>query len=286
MSAFYVYDGHIRFASMGSLTDEDKGAFHTKPLNKRRDMLLPFYACSPYLMLTLGKVAFVHAGFVASDGSDVYADALRRQQLLDAAPLEEDTSLVDFFEPTQGGEDEAKLIWTRAYAQSTHDAVCAASAPHEHFELIAVGHCVTHEYAPLAPLFADQCGRIDKADAGCVLTRDCRTNGKGPLIALVDTGMSAVFRDGNAVTKVKKNSTRAVGMLVLSKGPHASAHELRKVDDYHVYRIRATSEISFLLQDGNVAQDAGSWLDAGVSMFGNGDTYRSSRSSRSSRRPF
>ena len=272
---FYVYDGHIRFASMGLLTDEDKGAFLTKPLNKRRDMLLPFYACSPYLMLTLGKVAFVHAGFVASDGSDVYADALRRQRLLDAAPLEEDTSLVDFFEPTQGGEDEAKMLWTRAYAQSTHDAVCAASAPHEHFELIAVGHCVTHEYAPLAPLFADQCGRIDKADAGCVLTRDCRANGKGPLIALVDTGMSSVFRAGDAATKVRTNSTRAVGMLVLSR-PQVRAHELRKVDDYHVYRIRAMSEMRFLREDGKEEQDAG----GESTQFGHRNTHRSSRFSR------
>ena len=272
---FYVYDGHLRFASMGLLPpalDKDKGAFLTRQLNKRRDMLVPFYACSPYLMLTLGKVAFVHAGFVASDGSDVYADALRRQQLLDAAPLEEDTSLVDFFQPTQGGEDEAKVLWTRAYAESPHDAVCTASSTHERFELIAVGHCVTHDYATLDPLFTDQCG-IDKA-SGCVITRDCRANGNGPLIALVDTGMSAVFRGGDAATKVKTNSTREVGMLVLSKPP-VSAYELRKVDDYHVYRIRAMSEMRFLPKDGKVA-------DAEVSRFGNRATSQSSRPSPSS----
>jgi hypothetical protein len=132
---------------------------------------------------------------------------------------------------------------------------CKANTSHENFELIAVGHCVTHQYKSkpsIDSLFHEQCKDYDTN--GCVLTRDCRTkDGKGPLLALVDTGMSATYRKGgDAKNLVVQNSTREVGMLLLSKSEER-AYEIRKVDDYHVYRILSMKETRFLQKNGESA---------------------------------
>jgi hypothetical protein len=251
---FYVYYGHMQFARMGMQPrDKLERAFITGQLLNRRNMLLPFYACSPYLMLTLGKIAFVHAGFVWQ-GSDRYLEALKKQTVLDTATLHANTNLVDFFEPTRSDATTLRFLWTREYFDE-HAVACKANTSHENFELIAVGHCVTHQYKSkpsIESLFDEQC-RGYTTD-GCVLTRDCRTEGgKGPLLALVDTGMSATYRDGKTAKEmVVKNSTREVGMLLLSRFEER-AHELRKVDDYHVYRIRSMKETRFLQKNGESA---------------------------------
>jgi hypothetical protein len=252
---FYVYYGHMQFARMGMQQPRDKleRAFITGQLLNRRNMLIPFYACSPYLMLTLGKVAFVHAGFVWQ-GSDQYNEALKKQTVLDTAALHANTNLVDFFEPTRSDANTLRFLWTREYFDE-HEVACKANTSHD-FELIAVGHCVTHEYKSKQPsierLLDEQCNGY--TTNGCVLTRDCRTeDGKGPLLALVDTGMSATFRNGGDATNlVVQNSTREVGMLLLSKSEER-AYEIRKVDDYRVYRILSMKETRFLQKNGESA---------------------------------
>jgi hypothetical protein len=225
-------------------------------LYARRDMLLPFYACSPYIMLTFGKVAFVHAGFVdKSRVGGVYADALKRQTQLDDAPLEADTDLVEFFAPTRpeayARADTPYVLWSRGYAVLDHEGACdAENEAHKRFELIAVGHCVTHLYlngeSGLEQVGRAQCADITGAQ-GCVITRDCSV-GKArtaPLIALVDTGMSAAFRGPN-----ESNESRGVGMLLLAEEKRTTV-ELRVVDKYYVYRIRALNGMSALGPAGN-----------------------------------
>jgi hypothetical protein len=196
----------------------------------------------------MGRAAFVHAGFVSDHNLDRYDDALARQRLLNEAPLEIEVSgLLSFFAPTKGTPVE---LWSRAYAE---DKPCTKGEAHKHFDLIAVGHCVTHEesYEHLTPLRAKQCGNDFTGTHGCVLTRDCKTTG-GPLIALVDTGMSASMRirgAGEHQDVTTQNKSRQVGMLVLDT-TQRSGESLGIVGKYNVYRIRAMREMRFLLKNG------------------------------------
>jgi hypothetical protein len=235
----HVEAKHLSFApSSGDLGRRRQRM--SDPRIGRRDMLLPFYACQPFLMLTLGKAIFAHAGFVhESGGSDnIYTDALARQTLLDNATLDEHTDLLAFFQPTKG---ELPVFWARGYAVLPHVTACyATNEAHKRFELIAVGHCVTHTFKWLD--LAGQCNNDTKGTDGCVITRDCVG---GPLIALVDTGMSASFRDDD------RNEKRSVGMLLLDKTDRGLP-EMRKVDDYHVYRIQARQFAWLLKPNGKV----------------------------------
>ena len=249
----YVEQVHWTFAPSCRSVEIAK-TYRQDPILGRRDMLLPFYACSPYIMLTFGKVAFVHAGFVwgpvriaeglPNNAEHIFRDAMQMQQSLDDAPLDEGTDLVKLFEITNNAPD---VIWARGYAQLDHDGACDRGNPaHKRFELIAVGHCITHDHKD-KNLVARQCGGLhsltDATDAtGCVLTRDCDG---GPLIALVDTGMAAAFR-GNG----QDNATRAVGILLLDEKELAT-EALRTVGGHHVYRIRALNSMELIDHKGD-----------------------------------
>jgi hypothetical protein len=260
----YVDDKHAHFAPSGCAVSRAKEKLEgwSYDLFARRDMLLPFYACSPYIMLRFGKVAFVHAGFVEKGVTGVYADAIRRQKQLDKAPLEHDTDLVAFFAPTSSDSHTPYVLWSTGYATLDHIEACdAANEAHQKFELIAVGHCVTHLYEEnkLGELGAAQCGDTTH---GCVITRDCRErpDDTAPLIALVDTGMSAAFR-------AEGNDARGVGMLLLDK-QQRETDELRVVDNYYVYRISALEGMSVLDLAGNEQK-----VEMPASAFGRGRQY-------------
>ena len=238
----YVEKAHIAFASffVDLATQRQREKYN---MICRRDMLMPFYACSPYVMLTLGTTVFAHAGFVKEKGSSdsVYSDALISQRALDRAELDEQTDLVKFFRPTKGIMD---VMWSRGYAELPLERACdAQNEAHKKFELIVVGHCVTHTYDTLD--LAGQCAGDVTGEKGCVITRDCLD---GPLIALVDTGMSASFRSNTSET----NETRGVGMLLLDKSRH-KLPELRKVGPYHVYRLRALERACLIDHHGSVS---------------------------------
>lgn len=255
----YVEDAHVAFAgTCGTVALARIGA--SFPLIWRRNMLLPFYACSPYLMLTFGKTVFVHAGFVSEapggGAPDIYGDALRRQAALDGARLERaDVAnvgenigvLVSMFLPTKGLPGPG-VIWARGYAMLSHEGACdKRNAAHQKFELIVVGHCVTHAFPQIQSLLAEQCAGDTEGATGCVITRDCRGNGaSAPLIALVDTGMSASFRDGAS------NVERGVGLLLLDKTKRETA-ELRVVDGYYVYRLRTLERTCLVDAGGRTA---------------------------------
>jgi hypothetical protein len=254
----YVEDAHVAFAgTCGTVALARIGA--SFPLIWRRNMLFPFYACSPYLMLTLGKTVFVHAGFVSEapgGGADIYGDALRRQAALDGARLERAETanvgenigvLVSMFLPTKGLPGPG-AIWARGYAMLSHEGACdKRNAAHQKFELIVVGHCVTHVFPQIQSLLAEQCAGDTEGATGCVVTRDCRGDGaSAPLIALVDTGMSAPFRDGAS------NVERGVGLLLLDKTKRETA-ELRVVDGYYVYRLRTLERTCLVDAGGRTA---------------------------------
>jgi hypothetical protein len=243
----YVEQIHFDFAQCASSRHTRfAGDDEFDPLYRgRQQMLLPFYACSPYLMLTMGEIAFAHAGFVNDHGQDVYKKSVEKQILLDKSNLDE-TNLADFLQQTKEGPFLPTVIDTRRYASGNP---CDEHYGHNRFKLVAVGHCVTHQYTNLSPLMKEQCDNDTLGTHGCVLTRDCRgTN--GPLIALVDTGMSAAMRIRGDQDLTTQNKSRQVGMLVLDK-TQRSGESLGKVNDkYNVYRIRAMSEMRFLLNNG------------------------------------
>ncbi len=249
----YVEQIHFDFAQCASsrhtrLDGDD--AF--EPLYRgRQQMLLPFYACSPYLILTMGEIAFAHAGFVADDGRDVFDASVEKQGSLDGRTLDV-SNLADFLAPAEGELGVHTVISNRAYAERKNP--CGAHYGHNQFKLVAVGHCVTHQYTNLNPLLTAQCAKDTSGTHGCVLTRDCTTTASGgPLIALVDTGMSAAMRTrvpGKDPDVTTQNKSRQVGMLVLDT-TQRSGESLGIVNDrYNVYRIRAMREMRFLLNNG------------------------------------
>lgn len=248
----YVEPKHWTFAPSCRSVEIAK-AYRGEPMFWRRDMLLPFYACSPYVILTFGKVAFVHGGFVWGDArlgeepnnaKNIFNDAIEMQKKLSDAPLEEGTDLAEFFESTNNAPD---VTWARGYADLEHEEACDAENPaHQMFELIAVGHCITHDHKD-KDLVHGQCGDLT-GNTGCVLTRDCHG---GPLIALVDTGMSATFRRNG-----QDNAKRAVGMLLLDERD-LGTQALRKVGDHYVHRIRALDRMEVLDRKGEPVSKPG-----------------------------
>jgi hypothetical protein len=246
----YVEEAHFKFAQCASsrhmrLAGDDE----FDPLYRgRQQMLLPFYACSPYLVLTMREIAFAHAGFVGDYGQDVFDASVEKQDSLDARALDVE-NVSGFLAPAEGEPGVHAVISNRAYAEKNP---CGATYGHNKFKLIAVGHCVTHQYSNLSPLMKEQCDHDTLGTHGCVLTRDCTTAG-GPLIALVDTGMSAAMRirgAGEDQDITTQNKSRQVGMLVIDKEKR-SGESLGIVNVYYnVYRIRAMREMRFLLKNG------------------------------------
>ena len=76
---------------------------------------------------------------------------------------------------------------------------------------------------------------------GCVVTRRCDSG--GPLIALVDTGMSLEYRLQEK--ELAKNLERPIGMIMLSK--ENMSFSLGRVDDYYIYRIRVGKQGYFVV---------------------------------------
>jgi hypothetical protein len=252
----FVETFHLNFAPSGCtvrLAKERRRNGGWVEMFRRRDMLMPFYACSPYIMLTFGRMAFVHGGFVdekKEQKKNIYEDALGRQRLLNNAPLDKDTDLVRFFAPTMSSSSETDAMWVRGYAKSGHERACdPANAAHQQFKLIAVGHCVTHSEAYATSYEGGQCDHhgTKRGEKGCVVTRECKN---GPLIALVDTGMSAALGGFPS-----QNEARGVGMLLLDK-KKAVKHvdPIRVVEGYNVYRIRALESTCLIGPDGTAAK--------------------------------
>jgi hypothetical protein len=215
----------------------------------RARMLAPFYKCSPFLILTLGRAAFVHGGFLASDLDEagIYARTVALQAKIDAETDIE--AVLQHTTGVEGGDRDKGVLWARGYASNA--SVCTEE--HVPFDFVAVGHCVTHDQSvpTLAGLYKDQCkdsvvktaqigkGNMSDSSIGCVVTRRCEKG--GPLIALVDTGMSLEFRmqeKDKAKQEARKdmNLERPIGMIVLSKENMGSS--LGTVDGYTIHRIR------------------------------------------------
>ena len=74
--------GHVEFAPDGD----------GEPWDRRASMLLPFYLCSPYLIIRLGSVLFVHGGLLATKvvkngrrADSIYDRTVEAQELIHAS---------------------------------------------------------------------------------------------------------------------------------------------------------------------------------------------------------
>jgi len=172
----------------------------------RRDCLMPFYNCCPYLMLDISsEIGFIHGGFLGYDNttSKIMNNAkfvIKMQEKLDSA---NDFSILgkkehDFLgriDGDSGDGSEYSPLWSRAYAHFDKDIVCSNLDP---FKMVVVGHCQmalgcgvsgnhSREILETEPYTRHNCGELN----GCVVV-GCPTPG-GPKLAFVDIAFSRAF---------------------------------------------------------------------------------------------
>jgi len=166
----------------------------------RRNCLLPFYTCCPYIVLRFGmELAFVHGGFHNQDSqgiNDMTDSIISIQKKLDDFGdfdklKDEDHAKLHILGQ---GNKEGSALWTRFYSYGAPDDVC--SSVNSTFQMVVVGHCQTDTCAQgetmksilSGPKFGD-CGA-----GGCTLLGCDKAQG-APSLAFVDISMSAAFRN-------------------------------------------------------------------------------------------
>jgi hypothetical protein len=229
----YATQAHLAFAP--HFDGEAKGE------RARAAMLRPFYTCSPYLLLRLGRAVFVHAGFLSTgEAADLFEPTLQLQERINAE-TDAQSALVHTSNEATG---ERNAVWARGYAEN--EGPCRYLPSYAEIDFIAVGHCITHEaesFRNLERKYKEQCSASEMlgtkdSKEGCVISHDCRsTNPKGPIIAMVDTGSSRCFRSD--LTR-SKSLARPVGMILLSK--ESKGPSLGQVDGYFIHRIRVAQQ--------------------------------------------
>jgi hypothetical protein len=175
----------------------------------RRNCLLPFYNCCPYLFINLeNEAVFIHGGLHVRHVSGIISNSsgvvTAMQAAIDTAGefsglgSVEDTVLS--CPDIQGAYCVTKQeidspLWTRWYANRDPGSVCPAIATGP-FKMVVVGHC------PTGPEFGRGAIHLEAIksqpaygmcrEGGCVLV-GCES-ATGPSLAFVDIGMSACFR--------------------------------------------------------------------------------------------
>ena len=180
----------------------------------RKACLLPFYNCSPYILLNIGEeVACVHGGLHndggPNDNVSINADVVSMQKRIDAynANLNKFTPLTaaedNILGDGVGSDPSSGPLFNRKYAKGTSATTCPLiyDTP---YTFIVVGHCPTMQTNP-----SEHHNEIKGADPGhysdctgshgcVVLGCDPTTGGNpgipGPHLAYVDIGMSVAFR--------------------------------------------------------------------------------------------
>jgi hypothetical protein len=229
----YTSEEHLQFAP-------STGDRYKKPMDRRADMLAPFYLCSPYLMLRLGSALFTHGGLMHETGKGdcVYRLALQAQGEINAAMKRGES------ESCLGGVrgalrryrealTEKKCVHiteARGYAESKKESVCkdpaTTSLKDMGVELVVVGHCVTHHYPHLAEEHECKSKVIDgekDSEVGCVAEYECED---GPRIVLVDVGLSECFRGKSR--DAKANANRQTEMLKMELGHESNGNVAKR----------------------------------------------------------
>jgi UDP-2,3-diacylglucosamine pyrophosphatase LpxH len=181
-------------------------------MDVRSATLRPFYACSPYLILSMDshasgvpEVVFVHGG-LRDEQRSLFDEAVRTQRRVDAARASERLRVIS--DDFDASTERRHVTWQREYA---YEQRCRHNADMRErgCELIVVGHCHTR-MEQLRPLAAAQCA----GEHGCLLVAcaDELARRESPLIALVDTALSACFHES-----AEQARARPTQMLLLTK---------------------------------------------------------------------
>lgn len=168
----------------------------------RRNCLLPFYQCCPYIFTTVDdELAFAHGGLWAySQEEDMELDSKAAANFLQQQiELSHDIASLNTAERKayliQGGKS---LLETRSYAQEPMDLVCSRVGKKGNgYDLTIVGHCPTHygikQCSQYELIHQEQPYKSEKClDGGCVLL-GCSDKDGGPEVAYVDITMSSAF---------------------------------------------------------------------------------------------
>jgi hypothetical protein len=181
-------------------------------MDVRSATLRPFYACSPYLILSMDshasgvpEVVFVHGG-LRDEQRSLFDEVVRTQRRVDAARASERLRVIS--DDFDASTERRHVTWQREYA---YEQRCRHNADMRErgCELIVVGHCHTR-MEQLRPLAAAQCA----GEHGCLLVAcaDELARRESPLIALVDTALSACFHES-----AEQARARPTQMLLLTK---------------------------------------------------------------------
>jgi hypothetical protein len=168
----------------------------------RRNCLLPFYQCCPYIFTTVDdELAFAHGGLWAySQEEDMELDSKAAANFLQQQiELTHDIASLNTAERKayliQGGKS---LLESRSYAQEPMDLVCSKVGKKGNgYDLTIVGHCPTHygikQGSQYELIHQEHAYKSEKClDGGCVLL-GCSDKDGGPEVAYVDITMSSAF---------------------------------------------------------------------------------------------
>lgn len=160
----------------------------------RRDWLLPFYNCCPYLFLNVdSEVAFIHGGLHLNNGAYAIEDIAEFQNNINSSKN---------FDIAISGDCKRSFLsaewgplWTRFYAEQPAATVCATIENSKDYKMIIVGHCQTdpgyfRHYDEIL-----QEPEYSSCKCGGLVLLGCRDNSKAPRLAFVDIGMSCCFRN-------------------------------------------------------------------------------------------
>lgn len=159
----------------------------------RRDWLLPFYNCCPYLFLNVdSELAFIHGGLHLTNGAYAIEDIAEFQNNINSSK-NFDLAITGDCKRSYLSAEWGPL-WTRFYAEKPAATVCAAIEDSKDYKMIVVGHCQTD---PGNFIHYDEILQEPEYNAckcGGLVLLGCRDNVKAPRLAFVDIGMSCCFR--------------------------------------------------------------------------------------------
>lgn len=173
----------------------------------RRNALLPFYNCCPYLMLDLGnEIAFIHGGFIGYEenrralvnNTTTIKEIQERLDLANnfVALKKADHDFLGLINDTHGSGYEFSPLWSRAYAHFPDVEVCPTIS--QFYKMVVVGHCQMPVGCGLEGEHSShiltkqaytkhKCGGLN----GCVVI-GCESD-FGPQLAFVDIAFSRTF---------------------------------------------------------------------------------------------
>ena len=221
---------------------------------KRRNCLILFYECSPYICLEIeDDVIFIHGSLhsKAYDGPVDLTQSLKDIQ--DAI----DNSIINFgdlgtsnaYSQFLGIMSDSQIsfgspLWSRIYAYSTEEETCSIMK-NSPYNLIVVGHCPTNT----ATIYNDKDITLfkkllhERTDDKCTTRRGCVLLGCENKIAFVDISMSTTENQsqgknrGEVLKLIKNYNNIFIPSIVTLKGTLAATKGNTPPNSYPGYNV-------------------------------------------------